>query len=290
MKFSIVIPTYNRADDLFKSLQALVNQTFKDFEVIICDDGSTDHTKCISEKFNRELEIRYFYSENWGGPARPRNTGILNASADWICFLDSDDIWYPEKLQEVLKVIDKDNSDVICHLFETSTNRKILGNYKKSFFYNRFTDLLINGNGIVNSSLTIRKGFLLKVGNVSEDKGLIGVEDYDLLIKLAYEGAKFHCIKKCLGMYNIHANNISSDSLLQIEKISYLLGMYSSNINEKLKDRIAGLLSYLTASHYIDFKKSSKAKEFLVKSIRYGSVDIRMKAFIKLLLNRIWKY
>src|ERR1700759_5123285 len=91
--FSVVIPTYNRAQKLFRALHSLNEQTFLDFEVLVCDDGSTDETRSVVEAFVPAIRfraLRYFYAPNWGGPARPRNTGLAKATADWVCFLDSD--------------------------------------------------------------------------------------------------------------------------------------------------------------------------------------------------------
>src|SRR5680860_1084245 len=111
--FSVIIPTYNRAKDIDQCLSSLLAQTYKNFEVIVCDDGSTDNTKDIVESYKDRLNIRYDWSENWGGPARPRNRGIKLSQADWICFLDSDDWWCPNKLEECVKYLD--NYDAVSY-------------------------------------------------------------------------------------------------------------------------------------------------------------------------------
>ena len=76
IKFSIIIPTYNRALLLKRCLDSLCSQTYRDFEVIVCDDGSTDGTNEIINQFEDKLSLKYLYDTNWGGPARPRNNGI----------------------------------------------------------------------------------------------------------------------------------------------------------------------------------------------------------------------
>ena len=99
--FTVIIPTYNRAELLRRALESVHSQTYRDFEVIVCDDGSTDHTRDVANSFAGRMHMSYLRDENWGGPARPRNRGIQEASGEWLCFLDADDWWYPEKLAAV---------------------------------------------------------------------------------------------------------------------------------------------------------------------------------------------
>jgi len=84
--FSIIIPTYNRAERLKIALESIFNQTFQDFEVLVCDDGSTDHTKDVVQLFVDKLDLTYIWEENWGGPARPRNNGIKKEKANGCAF------------------------------------------------------------------------------------------------------------------------------------------------------------------------------------------------------------
>src|SRR5262249_39882767 len=117
--FSIIIPTYNRDKKLLRALQSLNRQSFLNFEVLVCDDGSTDKTRELVDQFKKEKRFRdlhYFFEQNWGGPARPRNIGLRHSSAEWICFLDSDDLWYPDKLERVIPYCDK--YDLIYHDFD----------------------------------------------------------------------------------------------------------------------------------------------------------------------------
>lgn len=113
MKYSVIIPTYNRAKLLNKCLRSLAEQTFRDFEVLVCDDGSRDNSKDIVDSYKDRLNIQYLWEENWGGPARPRNRGIQASKGEWICFLDSDDWWESTKLEECLSYLN--DYDVIYH-------------------------------------------------------------------------------------------------------------------------------------------------------------------------------
>lgn len=100
-KVSVIIPTYNRGKLLVEAVNSLRNQTFTDFEIIIVDDGSTDHTKeVVDDAINKnpELKIIYVYQEN-SGPSVARNKGIDISNGEYITFLDSDDIYLPDKLE-----------------------------------------------------------------------------------------------------------------------------------------------------------------------------------------------
>lgn len=94
---SIVIPTYNRANDLRRCLFSLVSQTYRNFEVIVCDDGSTDDSEVVVKEFQFSLKINYYHLKNFGGPSRPRNFGIQKAKGKYIALLDSDGWWAPKK-------------------------------------------------------------------------------------------------------------------------------------------------------------------------------------------------
>src|SRR3989344_1865760 len=96
-KVSVVLPTYNRAHTLERAVRSVLNQTHKDFELIVVDDGSTDNTRDIVVSF-ADGRIRYIKHESNKGVAEARNTGIGASRASLIAFQDSDDEWLPHKL------------------------------------------------------------------------------------------------------------------------------------------------------------------------------------------------
>ena len=90
-----MIPTYNRASLIGAAIESVLAQTYTDFEVIVVDDGSTDNTREIVGRYGDR--VRYTYIEN-SGPARARNVGMSLARGEYLCLLDSDDLYYPHKL------------------------------------------------------------------------------------------------------------------------------------------------------------------------------------------------
>ena len=110
--FSVVVPTYNAGIKLKDTIESVLNQTFDDFELLIMDDGSIDDTKTLVESFS-DSRIKYEWKPNSGGPATPRNRGLIASSAPWVSFLDADDIWHPRKLEIVnTSITDKNKSKI----------------------------------------------------------------------------------------------------------------------------------------------------------------------------------
>lgn len=281
-KFSIIIPTYNRAELLKRCLNSLVEQTFKDFEVLVCDDGSVDNTKEIVKEFRNRLDIRYHWETNWGGPARPRNRGIELSKGEWICFLDSDDWWYPNKLEASLDYLN--DYDLIHHDLDLyKCSEKVSGCERGRYLKGEYLkDVIINGNFIVNSSVIIRKKIIDLIGPISEDKNLIAVEDYDYWIRCIQLTNKVKYINKSFGGYWVGAN--ISYSIKQIDRYKYLLDKYSNLLSIEEKNKSLLIYNYLAArlnhSHMLFYD----AKVFYVKSFATHNLFIFFKSIIGYIL------
>jgi len=282
--FSVIIPTYNRAERLKIALESLSSQTFENFEVLVCDDGSTDQTKEVVDSFKDKLDITYIWEENWGGPARPRNNGIKVAKGEWICFLDSDDWWYPEKLEKSLPYLGK--YDLIYHDLETyDTNEKIIGRLdSRDLSQDAFYDLLLNGNFISNSSVIVKKQIVVELGGISEDRSLIAIEDFDMWLKIAYKSYRFMRLSCPLGGYLIHEKNLTSNPLLVIEKERNILLFYKNTLDSKLFKKIWTRYSYSWGRRILLSNiEISKAKDFLLEGVKSPNLIIKIKSIISLI-------
>ena len=111
-KVTIIIPTYNSSPFIGKAIDSVLAQTYTDYEIILVDDGSTDNTKEILEKY--QDNITYILQPNQG-VAIARNTGIRNSESEYIALLDSDDEWLPEKLELQMRTIEKNNDVGLVH-------------------------------------------------------------------------------------------------------------------------------------------------------------------------------
>jgi GT2 family glycosyltransferase len=230
---SVVIPTWNRAGHLRACLQSLVGQTYRDFEVLVCDDGSTDETPDVVRQFESVLDLRFLQAEHWGGPARPRNAGIAAARGEWIAFLDSDDTWHPEKLATCLPLLP--DNDVVWHAVEVCSSAGRTGEVVgRSLRWPAAIDLLTNLNALPNSGTMVRASVVREAGGLSEDRGLIGVEDYDLWIRVALLTERFCYVETVLGAYTaLGATHNISASLRQIDAEKHVFALHAHRLSEQ---------------------------------------------------------
>ena len=208
---SVIIPTYNRANDLKRALESVQVQTFTNWEVLIVDNHSTDNTDQVVTDFN-DSRMKLFKIHNNGVIAASRNAGIRAASGEYIAFLDSDDWWKSEKLRLSLNALNA-GADIVYHdLFLVTKSdcqlflRKVTTRKLTSPVFN---NLLANGNCINNSSVVVRKNLLTSLGGISEDYDLIAAEDYDCWLRIAKLTDKFTRIPNALGYYWAGGGNIS---------------------------------------------------------------------------------
>lgn len=233
---SVVIPTYNHAHFLGRALQSVLDQTYPNWEAIVIDNHSVDNTDQVIQSFN-DPRVTTLKIHNNGIIAASRNAGIRAAKGDWIAFLDSDDLWYPQKLHTALKGISEDTTVDVCStdeflVSELTGNRTLLeyGPCSSSLY----KELLVEGNRFSPSAALVRHDFLSRMGiGFRENKEFVTAEDYDLWMLLARAGAKFKCIRSVQGEYRIHANNSSG----QIEK-------HSQNAANVIRDHVYRLQTF----------------------------------------------
>ena len=238
--FSVIIPTYNRENILPYTVGSVLDQTFQNFELLIIDNGSTDCTSAYIEELNHP-KIRFFKQEGSGSPASPRNSGILNSSGEWICFLDSDDDWTPNKLEKVHEAIkNHPGKDVVSH-YQMKINQ-ISGSQKKLVHYsdadNLYKCMSLEGTFLSTSAIAIRREFLIKhklLFNESED--YIIVEDYDLWLRIANKGAGIYFIQEVLGNSYTHNANLSGNLELFISNLENLYREHAYNIQSFTTDK-----------------------------------------------------
>lgn len=285
MRVSVIIPTYNRADKLKRCLQSLVSQTFKNFEVIVCDDGSTDETVGIVKEFSTQLNLIYDYDTNFGGPARPRNRGLFLAKGEFIAFLDSDDWWYPKKLEVCLEHIR--DYDLVYHKLEKySEPDKPIGEMKtRALTTEPFKDLVINGNQILNSSVVLRKSLTETIGLISEDKILIAAEDYDYWIRISTITSKFSFIPENLGAYWLGENISASVSTIYTEQ--YLLAQYVGKLTPTEQLYSKRLLAFRAARIYHSLNMFKEAKKDYYNSLPINNPIVKFKSLIGILSSTL---
>jgi glycosyltransferase involved in cell wall biosynthesis len=212
---SVVLITYNRASLLPRALTSVINQTYPHWEILVVDNHSEDDTDSVVAGYN-DNRIRLLKVHNHGVMALSRNLGIREARGEYIAFLDSDDWWTPQKLEESLTYLEKGN-DVVYHdlVLVTKPNQRVFWRKVKTRVLKNpaFEDLIANGNGLSNSSVVIRKNTLESIGGLSEDPSLIGTSDYDAWLRVARITEKFERIPQAHGYYWAGGGNISNPAL-----------------------------------------------------------------------------
>jgi len=209
---SVVIPTYNSAPLLKRALESVVNQTYLNFEAIVINNFSTDNTIEVVNSFS-DRRIKLINFNNEGVIGKSRNTGINESRGKWIAFLDSDDLWYPSKLEVCMEAV-KNNPEAILFahkLRNIHESGEVIGvNELGSMPKNLYESLLFHGSRFATSSVVAKKSVLEEAGGFSERPDFAGVEDYDLWLRLSKLG-KFYFIDSVLGDYMIHDYNFSAD-------------------------------------------------------------------------------
>ncbi len=210
IKVTVIIPTYNDSKHITHSIESVFNQSFKDYEIIVIDDGSTDDTKIILKSYVESGQIIYLYQAN-SGQSIARNNGINNSNGIYISFIDSDDEWIDkDKLKKQVDFLD-DNLDYVMvgtSGIITDENKSKIFDYSvpESDFLIRQSILI--KNPFIQSSVVIRKNILIEVGlfPFRED---INAEDYSLWLMLGLKGKLFNLISP-MTSYMLREGNTSS--------------------------------------------------------------------------------
>ncbi|MCA9405808.1 MAG: glycosyltransferase [Candidatus Omnitrophica bacterium] len=208
-KVSVVIPAFNSAAYIRETINSVLNQSFKDLEVVVVDDGSKDNTGELLKDYHSK--VRYILKEN-GGPASARNLGIKEAKGEFIAFLDADDLWMSDKLE---KQLERFNGEDIGLVFSSvqkmdKDNHDLPDYVNRERFEGRVFEKLFNKNFVPTSTVLVRKSCFEEFGVFDEDPELISVEDYDMWLRIASKYKLAHVDEK-LVRYRVHENNISKN-------------------------------------------------------------------------------
>lgn len=248
---SIIMPSYNTAKYIADSINSVIKQTYENWELIIVDDCSNDNTDEIVNSFLRDERIKYFKNERNSGAAISRNKALREAKGRWIAFLDSDDLWIPEKLEKQINFMEKNN-----YVF-TYTDYRINLNGEWLPYINIGPDV-VNRWKMYNycyfSTITVmydqQKVGLIQIENLKKHN------DYAMWLKII-EKSSCYRLPECLSYYIKHENSISSGSKLNLIKHHYILfrkgmkkGIISSSILT-LRNLIFGVIKKIKYKKYI---------------------------------------
>lgn len=285
---SVVIPVFNRPEDLARALKSLTVQTESNFEVIVVDDGSTADIKSVADGYEAKLNLKYIWIENSGGPARPRNIGIQASQAIWISMLDSDDWWCPTRIDDVCRAINKNpECDVFYHkLNVVSDNRylqwwstKILGHKMTG---DPFVHLMTFGNALPNSSVVVRKTCFQKFGGLNESSEFASVEDFDYWLMLAKNKCQFGFINLALGTYWLSTTGISANPDRTVARNQLILDKYLKDLDTKYQEKAKSKFYYFCGSVLYCAGRLVESMNYFNQAKELDGLGLKIKRFWKM--------
>lgn len=224
-KVSVIIPAYNSEKYIAETLRSALAQTYRDYEIVVVDDGSSDGTLRVAKSF--EPQVKVLTKQN-GGPASARNLAISNSRGDYLAFLDGDDLWLEDKLERQTAFLDENRDVGLVYgealMFTESDGEKQVGG-SIGYTADPSFHLLLFGDYIPNSTVMIRRDCVEKAGLLNESRELIGVEDYEYWMRIA-KHFPMAGIPRPLAYYRIREGSLMGDG---------------SDINKGLKMSLAAI-------------------------------------------------
>ena len=279
---SVIVTTYNRKELLKETIDSIVNQTYKNFELIVVDNFSNYDFLAHVEYFDDD-RIKAFQNQNNGVIAVNRNYGMKKAKGEYIAFCDDDDFWEQNKLEEQLKYFKNDN------LIGVGSNLKLI-NSESSIIEERKKDenRLLGLNEIVFESVPLSSLIIKNIGLLfDESTSFIAVEDFDLQINLVSQSKKpILCLSKPLTYYRVDSQNKSSGLQQKINCLN-VIDKYDKELNSGTKNKLRQLINYRIGKKYLLLSKYIEARKHFIKSLKIVSFSNRkiIKSFFLFIIT-----
>lgn len=270
-KVSIIIPTYNQARFITNTINSILEQTYKDFEIVVINDGSTDNTNEQLEKLGNKIKV--INQEN-SERAIARNNGVKNSNGKYLAFVDSDDIWKPHKLERQAQVLEQSLDTALVYstcerIDENGREIKTAKRQTKGYSGNVFEKLLCR-NFIVSATPLVKREYF--DNTTGFETKYVPYEDWELWIRLSVLG-KFHFLTSPLAYYRIHPRQtIKNIKAEKIEKITCSIledSFKLQDISTGIKRKSQGLANLRFCYWYLLANDINKAKEKIKKAIEF---------------------
>lgn len=289
-KVSVIIPTYNRAHLIDKSIQSVLNQTYQNFEIIIVDDASTDNTEEVVNSFASQKIIYLKHEKNKGANAA-RNSGIAIAKAGLLAFNDSDDKWMPTKLEKQIKIIENAEHNVgivYTGFYQIINNNK---SYIPSIYVKQkdgnIHQSLLDGNFVSTQTVLVKKECFKKLGFFDEE--LPRLQDWELWLRLS-KCYKFKFIDEPLVIAVVQPNSITNNSNALAVALELIITKHFKNegISPQIKSRHH--LQLAKSLYFVGRKKD--ALTYYCEAIKLDPFNLKIffDIFISLFGEKIYGY
>lgn len=285
---SVIIPTYNSARYIVEAVESVLAQTFKDFEILVIDDGSTDETEEVMRQYERVL--RYIRQSN-GGVAVARNRGIKEARGKYVGFLDADDTWFEDKLERQIDALRSRIDSRVCYSAFTLADSELkpLGTVHSKRVGATLEDLLMRGN-IVGSICTVLCERSLFETTGGFDERLSQCADWDMWVRLAAH-TEFLYLQEPTVTYRQHGSNMSRnaallehDSVRVLEK-GFEMATVPASIKRRRRSAFARNYMVLAGTYF----HARCHKDFLRCAARSVSMDAKQLGYLASFPLRIIK-
>ena len=272
---SVIIPTYNRAHLIGRAIKSVLNQTYQDFELIIVDDGSTDNIEDIIRQFQeKDKRIKYIKHDKNKGASAARNTGIKNSKGKYIAFQDSDDEWFPNKLEKQMKIFKKEspNLGIVYTGFYRikDSEKKYIPSHEIVKKEGSIYEELLKGNFITTQSILVRKECFKKVGIF--DENLPRLQDWELVMRLS-KYYDFECIDEPLLISYYTSDSITANHKALIEALELILTKHYKNFNN-YKEILSRHYFSLGSILYLDGDLIN-GRRYFIKAIKKYPLNIK---------------
>lgn len=279
MQVSVIIPTYNSAQYLIAAVESVLAQTFKDFEILVIDDGSTDNTSEVVKQF--PASVRYIKQKNQGVSVA-RNNGIKESRGKYVSFLDADDTWFPTKLEKQIEALNKNPEYKFCFsdFLAVTKDLEPIPMKRARLEGSAINDLLLRGN-VVGSICTVicERELFENIGGF--DPALSQCADWDMWVRLATQ-TDFLFVDEPLVTYRQHDANMSrnaplleKDSLFVLEK-GFAMKEIPKEVSAKRRAALARNYMVLAGTYY----HAKLYKDFLRCAIRSVAMDFKQVNYL----------
>jgi glycosyltransferase involved in cell wall biosynthesis len=267
MLVSAVIPMFNREKTIRYCLDSVLNQTYKNLEIILVDDCSTDSTIKIIETYN-DSRIKIIKQDKNSGAQAARNKGIKEAKGDWITFLDSDDEWFPNKIEQQIKTLEQHdwNPFLVIHsdaiLFDTNKKEKRIFGIKKIHGKNVYNNLLASPAPLFPAIFTSKKA--LETINYL-DENVPSYQEWDTSIRLS-KICEFVFLEEPTFIYYYHEGETVSKNLKRdIDGYEYILKKFEGEIKKHCGMAIWNKHLKIQCRKSLNWRLYDKARYYLQK-------------------------
>ncbi|AFS81873.1 glycosyltransferase family 2 protein [Candidatus Nitrosopumilus sediminis] len=284
MKVSIIIPVYNAEKYLKECIESVLNQTYKNIEIIAVNDGSTDNSLEILKEYSDRIKI---ISKLNGGTASAFNLAIEKMTGDWFKWMSADDVLYPNAVEELIteseKIENKQNTILYSNYDIIDSNSKTIKQFIEPNYNNLdlfdFNIILLDhhiGNGITS---LIHKSALERYGGFNETIGY--AEDYELWLRFCViYGCRLHLIPKILAKYRVHEEQLTQSKIGEsLDKANSIRKMILDKLELKEREKYQNALKEKVRRKPISIKIRHLIRDKIVKKLPKSITDNIFKIY-----------